>query len=394
MRILLLHNRYQQRGGEDAVVDAERALLVQAGHEVELLEVSNESLVSPFSKLEAGVGTVYSLAGKRATANAIACFRPDVVHAHNTFPLLSPAAYDACQDAGVPVVQTLHNFRLVCPGAQLFREGAPCERCVGQAVPWASIQHGCYRGSRAQTAAVAAMVAIHRWRRTWASRVDAFIALTAFQKDRLVAGGLPADKIHLKPNFAEDPMPALRSAPGDYALFVGRLSPEKGIDVLLDAYATGHPGVPLLIAGDGPMRPQLERRLEGSDLGERVRLLGQQDRPALSALLAGARCLVLPSRWYEGFPMVVLEAFAHGVPVMASQIGGLPEIVQAGHNGWWVGPGDSAAWSEALAQAASDPDAAMRLGKSARADYEAHYTPEAGYQRLMAIYDQIKGGTC
>lgn len=382
MRILLLHNRYQQSGGEDMVVESERSLLESHGHAVELILADNEGIAGTIGLARAGMSAVYSLGSRHWIRSEIRHFQPDVVHVHNFFPLLSPSVYDACRAAGVPVVQTLHNYRLTCPNALLFRAGSICEDCLGKTMPWPGVVRGCYRGSRAQSAAVAMMIAAHRLRDTWRQRVDAFISLTAFQREVFVRAGLPPERLHLKPHFLFDPG-AGAHAPGGYALFVGRLSEEKGLATLIEAYRAHGVQLPLRIVGDGPMRSLLEQRAEGL---AQVTFWGRQERSQVLEHMRQACFLVFPSDCYETFGITIIEAFSLGLPVMAARLGGTPELLAGGERGWLVEPGDPAAWARALAEAAGDRGGLARRGEAARAAYEAHYTPEENYRLLMGIY--------
>ena len=249
--VLVVHNRYQERGGEDSVFEAEAALLEAHGHHVERLVFDNRELSSPLSlrrSLQLGVETVWSRSARRRLRDALATFGPDVAYFHNTFPQISPAAYAVGREAGAAVVQTLHNYRLICPAALLYREGRVCEDCVGQPVPIAALRHACYRGSRSQTGAAVAMLMAHRLRGTWRRDVDRYIAPSAFLKHKLVEGGLPAERIVVKPNFVA-PDPGSKPGQGDYALFVGRLTETKGIACLLNAYALDKSLPPLQIGG-------------------------------------------------------------------------------------------------------------------------------------------------
>ena len=251
MRILMVHNRYRIRGGEDAVCDSERQLLQAHGHEVDLYEDFNDRL-DDLNPIQAASSTVWSKRSYDAVASQLSQKQYDVVHVHNFLPLISPSVYHAAQSQAVPVVQTLHNYRLLCPNALLFREGKICEDCLGKAIPWPAVYHGCYRKSRAATATVAAMNAIHTGMNTWTDKVDTYVALTQFVRQKYVEGGLPAEKIQIKPNFV-DPDPGMGEGKGGYALYVGRLSVEKGIDVLLKAWETIGGRLPLKIVGDGPL---------------------------------------------------------------------------------------------------------------------------------------------
>lgn len=389
MRILQLHNRYQIVGGEEGVVQAEQTLLRDRGHTVDLLEVSNDDLSTPWSKVLAAPQAIYSWAAKRRLIRHLEQFQPDVVHVHNFFPLLSPSIYDACHDRGIPVIQTLHNYRLICPKAMLFRDGQICEVCVGRSVATPGIRSGCYRGSQLQTAIVAAMLSWHHWRQTWHDRVTGYIALTHFQRQKLIQGGLPGDRIYVKPNFVFVPPhpPLERQA---YALFVGRLAEEKGISLLIEAYQQHPIELPLKIVGDGPLRDRLQAQVEQAQLGDRIEFLGRQNKDTVLQLMRQAQVLVFPSIWYEGFPLTISEAFACGLPVIVPQLGSMAEIVHPGQTGLHFIPRDADDLANQLHWASTHPAELATLGKQARQQYEALYTPEANYDQLMAIYQQAR----
>ncbi len=381
MKVLFAHNAYRQPGGEDAVVAAERALLAEHGHTVSLHAASNDGIAGLPARIEAAIRAPHSTTACDALARRLADERPDVVHVHNFFPLLTPSLYDACRAAGVAVVQTLHNYRLICPAATLTRAGKPCELCV-RGSAYQSVLYRCYRGSRLGTFAVARMVERHRKRGTWHDRVDRFIALTRFAKRKFVEGRIPAAKIAVKPNFfverhGDGAPPAQRKG----ALFVGRLSAEKGLGTLIEAWR----GIdlPLRIAGDGPLLDTLRATAPPS-----VSVLGPLGSAEVAAEMRRAAFLVLPSQCYEGFPMVVAEAFSRGLPVIASRLGSLAEIVEDGVTGLHFTAGDGADLAATARRAATDADAIARMGAAARARYEERYTAEANYPMLLAIYEQ------
>jgi glycosyltransferase involved in cell wall biosynthesis len=390
MKILVLHNRYRLAGGEDVVVETERLLLERNGHQVSKVEVSNEAITGRWGTIKAAALAVYSPSSRRLVAAEIDRFRPDVVHVHNFFPVLSPSVYSACRAAGIPVVQTLHNYRLICPNALLFRDGRICEDCLERLVPWPGVVHGCYRASRAATSAVAAMLTTHRLLGSWARKVDAYIALTEFGRRKMLQGGLPAEKVAVKPNFIY-PDPGPSECEGEYILYVGRLSHEKGIAVLVDAYVRHGLRAPLKVAGTGPLGETLSDRVQGAGLGGVVQFLGWQDRERIFSLVRRAWLVVIPSLWYEGCPIIIAEAFACGKAVMASDLGAVSELVENGQTGWLVPPGDVDAWAEAIEAAWADPAEAIRRGRAARKTYEAKYTAEANYRQLMAIYSSVLG---
>ena len=382
MRILIVHNGYRQPGGEDTVADAEALLLERHGHSIMRLGASNADISGAWSTLLTALRCTYSKPARERLAATIDDFRPNVVHVHNFFPLLSPSIYDACRDAGVPVVQTLHNYRLICPGALLLRNGGVCEKCVGGSA-YASVPHGCYRDSPAATLATAHMVETHRRRNTWHDKVDRFIALTEFAKAKFVAGGLPASRIVVKPNsLACEPSGHRPSPNRTTALFLGRLSAEKGIATLASAWQGVR--VPLRVAGTGPSAPDLANLQSQS-----VTLLGHLQPPAVAGEIDRASFLVLPSTWYEGFPMVLLEAFARARAVIASRIGALSELVCDGETGLLCEPGDASDLAAKVRWAAAHPQAMRAMGLRAREEYERNYTAEANYGNLMAVYRSV-----
>jgi len=383
VRVLLIHNHYQQPGGEDVVFAAEADLLRAAGHHVSTYTRSNDEVraLGAWGRLALPARWIWARDSVQALRQIIAREKPDVAHFHNTHFMISPAAYYACRAAGVPVVQTLHNYRLLCPNALFLRGGAVCELCLGRTPPWPGVVYGCYRASRLQTAGVAAMLTFHRWRHTWQEQVDGYIALTDFARQKFIQGGLPAEKIAVKPNFLPDPGEGQGREP--FALFAGRLSAEKGLDVLAAAWEGLD--VPLKIAGDGPLRASLERQT-AITCPAIVTLLGQQPHAAVLSLLRQARFLVVPSTYYESLPTTVLEAFACGTPVIAARLGALAEVVADGRTGLHFTPGDAADLAAKVAWAWAHPEEMAALGRNARAEYEARYTPERNYELLMAIY--------
>lgn len=382
LRILLVHNRYQQYGGEDTVVEAEAQLLRDAGHEVNWFLVDNDNIHGLGAKLTAAAFTTYNPRSRTALRKRLQQSRPDIVHVHNLFPQLTPSIFDACLDEGVPSVLTLHNYRLGCANALLFRDGHPCEECLGGSA-FNAVRHGCYRGSKAGSAVVAAMIAYHRRAGTWRNKVSRFIALTEFARDKLVAAGLPADKVRIKPNFVPDPLRAAAlPQPGSHALFVGRLSVEKGVETLLRAWR----GIdmPLRILGDGPLRAEMERAAS-----DNVTFLGHRDRGEVFEEIAAAAFLVVPSIWYEGFPMTVVETMAMGKPILASAIGGLQEIVTEGQEGLHFRAGDVADLVRAVEQVRSSPNLLAQMGTRARARYLGLLSPESNIRLLTEIYAEL-----
>jgi glycosyltransferase involved in cell wall biosynthesis len=378
-RILVAHNKYLQRGGEDVVFENETELLSHAGHDVRTLEISNSSVVTLGAKARALLGTAHNASGVAAVSHAILAHRPHVVHFHNVFPLLSPAAYGACHAAGVAVVQTLHNFRPICIGTFLIRNGSTCQLCLNRSsLP--GIIHRCYRGSFVASAAAGHMLSVHRRRGTWSTDVDRYIALSEFGRSKFIAAGFPADRIEVKPNFMSDPGRTSHDRPRSGVLYVGRLSPEKGVATLIEACATLQ--CELRIVGTGPESDAL-RKLGGTG----VVFLGSLDRAAVLEEMRRALVVVVPSIWFESFPMILIEAFACGTPVIASRLGSLAEIVGDNITGRLVAPNDPMSLRECIASLISDPALAARLGADARRVFLERYTPRINLQRLEGIYE-------
>lgn len=385
-KVLLVHNFYQQPGGEDQVFAAEAALLESRGHEVVCFTAHNDR-VKQLGPLQLGATTLWSHSAHRDLRRLLRRERPQVMHVHNTLPLLSPSVYFAARAEGVPVVQTLHNFRLLCPGGLLLRDGEVCEACVGKAFPAAGVVHACYRGSRAATGAVAGMLGVHRILGTWSRRVDAFIALTEISRRKFIEGGLPPERIRVKPNFVA-PDPGMGPHRGGYALFVGRLAPEKGICTLLEAWTRLGETVPLKVVGDGPLAP----RVAGCT-APGVEWLGRRSREEVLHLMRDARVLVFPSEWYETFGLTMAEAFATGLPVVASRLGAMAEIVADGHTGLHFAPGDADDLVRKIEWAAAHPSELATMGEHARKEFEARYAAGANYRMLMEIYDSAAART-
>ncbi len=381
MRILLVHNQYQQAGGEDVVFAAEGVLLRKFGHKI-LEYTKDNQAIGHMSRLGLLADTLWS---RRAYAELREILRrqcPDLVHFHNTFPLISPAAYYAAMAEGVPVVQTLHNYRLLCANGMLFRSGGPCEDCISKTLPWPAVAYACYRDSRAASGVVATMQSIHRRLGTWTQKVDRYIALTRFAKVAFVRGGLPADRIAVKPNFVPDPGLPARDAPSRRgALFVGRLSEEKGLETLAAAWRKLD--LPLKVLGDGPLMGTL-----GRDAPPNLHLSGARGHDEVIPAMWKSAFLVMPSIWYEGFPMVLVEAFAAGLPVVASRLGAMAELVEDGKTGLLFAPGDPEDLAAKVRWAEEHPKEMRRMGENSRRVYEENYTPKVNYRQLMAIYEQ------
>lgn len=385
MRILSIHNRYQIRGGEDESREAEERLLREMNHLVEVYEENNDRL-NTLNPIQMSLKTVWSSQAYGIVRHRLAKQFHDVVHVQNFFPLISPSVYYAARAEGVPVVQTLRNYRLLCPNGLFFRDGHICEDCLGKPVPWPGVLHACYRESRTASTAVATMLVIHRTMRTWSNMVNKYIALTEFSRQKFIQGGLPANKIVVKPNFVH-PDPGVGKGQGGYALFVGRLSVEKGLDTLLAAWEQLRGQIPLKIVGNGPLSSQVAETIERLS---NVEWLGRRSMEEVYALMGEAMVLIFPSKWYETFGRVAVEAFAKGTPVIAANIGAIAGLVEDGRTGLHFHSGNSEDLATKVEWILAHPAELARMRLEARSEFEAKYTAKENYHRLVEIYTSVR----
>ncbi len=383
MRILSVHNRYLIGGGEDNSTAAEIALLEQHGHTVECYTEDNER-VSELGMARTALRTIWSRETYRNIRRLLQKGRFDVVSIQNTFPLISPSVYYAAQAEGVPVVQTLRNYRLLCPNAYLFRAEKACESCVGKLFPWPGVQHACYRDSRAGSMVLATMLATHRLLGTYRAQVDVYVALTEFARRKFIEGGLPAEKIVVKPNFVA-PDPGVGDGAGGFVLFVGRLSEEKGLRTLLEAWRSLTTPVPLKIAGEGPLLDLVERAVAENPS---IEYLGRRSSAEVFELMGQARALVFPSQWYEGMPRTILEAYAKGTPVLATRLGAMETLVEHGQTGRHFVPGDVSDLVRQVEWMVSHPDDWAAMRHASRRAFEGEFTAEANYRRTIQIFER------
>lgn len=378
----MCHNKYQQAGGEDHSADAEIAVLRDHGNEVVVYRRDNDEIktLTALKKALLYFATTWSKKSYEEVKRLCRSHKPDIAHFHNTLPLISPSAYYACKEEHVPVVQTLRNYRLICPCGLLMREGRICEECVSGDFHHA-LKHRCYHNSYIQTRAIVRMLKKHRKCETYDKMVDRYVALTEFSRKKFIQGGLPAEKISVKPNFLPDSPQANHA--GDYAIYVGRLSPEKGVDVLIDAWKR-LPPFPLRIAGDGPQRTRLQRLAPSN-----VEFVGHVEKGEALNLILHSRFLVFPSIWYETFGRTLIEAFACGKPVIASRLGSAAEIVQDKKTGFLFEPGSPDDLAAKARPLIDNPALAVRLGQNARAEFEEKYTAEKNYEQLSGIYNSV-----
>lgn len=385
MHILLAHEYYQIPGGEDEVFETRRDLLRARGHRVTEYVRRNQEIADYglLEKLTLPARATWAWDTNREFARTLADAKPDLAHFSNTFPLMSPSVYYVCRRAGVPVVQNLENSRLVCPAGMLFRDGKTCHDCVGR-FPWPGILHSCYRDSAVQTAVAAMMLGVHRVLGTWQKKVDSYFVSTEFYIRRFVEFGLPPERLHYCPLSVPDPGIRARGA-GNYALFLGRLAAEKGIRTVLEAWRGLD--IPLKIRGSGGLEAEVRAAIATNP---RIELIPRVTAEQKQDLLRGARFLVWPSLGeYETFGLVVAEAYACGVPVVASRTGVATEMVQEGETGVFFTANDSAALARAVQSAWAQPEAMAAMGANGRRMYEAKFTAERAYGRLMVGYESI-----
>ncbi|WP_030785402.1 glycosyltransferase [Streptomyces sp. NRRL S-920] len=387
MHVLVVHNRYSsaQPSGENRVVDQEAELLRAAGHRVDMFERRSDDIATRSLLAKAAVPLLvpWNPAVRTELAARLRAERPDVVHVHNVFPLLSPAVLAACADAGVPAVATLHNYTQICPPGTLQRDGRPCAECVGT-TPLPAVRHGCYRGSRLATVPLAVSLSVNR--RRWWSGVERFLCISAAQRDVLVRAGLPAGRLAVKHNFVPDSGPP-RSGTGEHLLYLGRLAETKGVRLLMAAWdeiaASGGVGVPLVMVGGGPLEGEVRAWAAGRD---DVRYLGLYDPARCREVIARSVAVVAPSTWLEAFGLVVVEAMAAGVPAVAAGHGAFVELVEDGVAGLLHRPGESASLASCLRRITADPVRNQKMGRAARRRYEQGFSPVVGLERLVEEY--------
>jgi glycosyltransferase involved in cell wall biosynthesis len=387
MKIISCHNYYQQPGGEDRSFEDEVCMLEAHGHEVVRYTRHNDDL-DGMGKISAARRTIWNKETYSDLSALIRKTRPDLMHCTNTFPLISPAAYYAARAEGVPVVQALRNYRLMCPGALLMRDNRVCESCFGKTIPWPAIRHRCYRGSRAASTVVAAMLGVHNIRGTWTKAVNRFYTLTDFARNKFIEAGLPAERIDVKPNFV-DPDPKPGDGKGGYAVFVGRLSPEKGVSTLIEAWSMLESKLPLKIVGDGPMFDELKKQC-GTE--SNIELLGRKSADEMLQIVGDASFLVMPSVWYETFGRVIIESYAVGTPVLVSNMGAMRELVVDGVTGLLFQPGDARDLANKADQMFAKRECLHAMRHAARRIYEEKYTAAENYEHLMAIYAKALNG--
>lgn len=388
MRILSIHNKYQIRGGEDESCLAEQTLLRKMGHEVDVYEESNDR-IAELTAYDLAIKTIWSRESYQTVERKLQQHKYDLVHIQNFFPLISPAVYYAARKQGIPVVQTIRNYRLLCPNGLFFKNERVCEQCIDKFIPYPGVLRGCYRESQIASGGVATMLTVHRALKTWIDKVDLYICLTEFARQKMIEGGLPAAKIVVKPNFIS-PDPGIGTQSGGYAIYVGRLSVEKGLDTLLAAWKLLKARIPLKIVGDGPLKNEV---IEATKQYPEIEWLGRRPMREVHELVGEAKFLVFPSKWYETFGRVAVEAFAKGTPVIASKIGAIAEVVDSPRTGLYFQPGSEVDLAEKVDWVLNNPDALISMSKQARFEYEAKYTAAINYRKSMEIYNRVTANT-
>jgi len=385
MHILMIHNRYLERGGEDETVESETNLLREHGHQVDVLVRDNREILRS-SRWVTAVGAIWSASSARMVTAALRKQHYDVMHVQNFFPLFSPSILYAARRLGVPVVLSLHNYRLLCVNGLLYRGEEVCTRCVRKPIPWPAIWYGCYRGSRAGSAAVVGMQLVHRALGTWHNQVDVFVTFSQFARTLLVQSGMPAERLVVRPHFVA-PDPGEGPDVRHHVLYVGRLTVGKGIRDLLTAWERIDSPWPLHVIGDGPLAPEVK---QWASEHSNIKYLGRLSRHEVYAQMRQAWLLVLPSRYFETFGRVVVEAFATGTPVVVPAHGALAELITPGQTGMLVEAGNHHSLTTVLQTLLAQPAHLRIMGRKARRVYEQRFTAEQGYLHLMEIYQQAR----
>jgi glycosyltransferase involved in cell wall biosynthesis len=381
MRVLMLHNRYLVPGGEEQATAAEVALLRDYSHEVELLEHDNQE-IQQLGKARTSVRTLWSSDSYHRIYNKLSKENFDILHVQNFFPLWSPSVYYAASRAGIPVVQTLHNYRLMCVNATFFRDNRVCEDCLGKTMPWPGVVHACYRESRAASAVLAGMVGFHKLLNTWKTKVQMYIAVSEFAREKHIAGSFPAEKIMVRPNFVY-PSPQPGNGGGGYALYVGRLSAEKGIATMLQAWQAAENPIPLKVIGDGPLSNEV---MAAAATSSTIQYLGRKTSAEVLDSMRGAEFFVFPSECYETMGRTIIEAFAVGTPVVASSLGPRSGMVVSGKTGFLFPSGDVAALRQQVEWCSRNLQEVHALRRAARAEFEEKYTGARAAELLVEIY--------
>ncbi|MDA3798782.1 MAG: glycosyltransferase family 4 protein [Kiritimatiellae bacterium] len=392
MKIIQVHNYYQQAGGEDVVVKAELELLRSQGEEVITYYKTNDEIHGVLSKLKTAVQTIWNQKTYKEFKKILKKEKPDIVHCHNTFPLISPSIYWACSKEKVPVVQTMHNYRLLCLNAFLFRNNEICEKCIKRRFKLPGIVYKCYKNSFLGSFIVAEMLLFHTITGTWRNKVDKYIALTEFHKCKLIEGGLPREKIVVKTNFTEKvELGELANSDNKYILFVGRLSKEKGCDIAIKAWHklqsnNDCKNIKFFIIGDGPEKDNLINMTKDLKLTNSIDFLEQQPKETVLEKMKNAECIIIPSLWYETFGLTIIEAFAQNCPVIASNIGSMASIINSRKTGILFEKGNSDDLSDKLHSLLTDSKRIEEIKLNQTKEFDQKYTSDINYNQLKNIY--------
>jgi glycosyltransferase involved in cell wall biosynthesis len=384
MRILLIHNRYKEKGGEDFVVATEYELLQQNGHDVFLLEFDNKNIKSGVGTIKAGIQSFYNLSSARILKSTIKSLNPDIIHIHNIFYIVSPSVFHVANKYGIPVVMTLHNYRLICVGALLLRNNLVCEICINKTFPLSGVKYKCHRNSALESLQLVAMTGLHKLLGTWRQKVGRYIVLTEFGKNKMLNSslGLKEDQVVVKANSVEDRGHESEKSRSPFYLFIGRLSEEKGIQVLLESIS--HFQYPLTVIGDGPFK---ELVIEYSKKYDCINYLGFQDKSSIIKSLKACKALIFPSTWYEGMPLTLLESFSTGTPVICSDMENLNKIVKDQYNGLLFNAGSAKSLASTIQSFNKYPN--KKYYENARQTYDDYYTEKINYNNLMNVYQGL-----
>jgi len=380
MRLVMCHNYYQRRGGEDQSFEDEARLLEDHGHEVIRYTLHND-LLKDRNKFDVAWRTLWNPTTRRELRSLLRRVRPHIVHFTNSFPSISPSAYFAARAEGIPILQSLRNFRLLCPQGHFLRDHKVCESCLTKSIKWPSVVHGCYRGSRAGSFVVSSMIAAHRLIRTWDRVIDRYYCASRFTRQKFIDGGFPAERIGFKPNFVY-PDPGIGQGRGGYAIFAARLSPEKGLETLINAWKLLEHPIPLKIAGDGPLADVAR---DAARTNPNIEWLGFVPLNRLMPLIGEASVMIVPSTWYETFGRTIIEAYATGTPVIATRMGAMAELIDDGRTGYLFDRDDAAGLAVRVKELLSDPIRLGHMRTNARAKFEAGFTPAANYRHFETL---------
>lgn len=385
MKILMAHNYYQSPGGEDVSYNEESRLLESFGEIVYRFSRDNSDIYKYNTRqmIQLGINTIWSEASKEQVAEVIRQFKPDVAHFQNTFPLLSPSVFYACHENNIPVVLSIRNYRLFCLNGLFLRNNEPCEKCLQAKNYFWGVFHKCYHRSSMKSSIVAFMNIFHWKKRTWHRQVDVMISPSEFTRRKLIQAGFQEDRIFVKPNLIYDHGKGNRT--GGYILYSGRLSQEKGINSLVDVVVE-NPDLKLLIIGDGPLRESIERIVESN---QNIKLLGYLDHDQTINYIKNAKFLIYPTICYETFGRTIIEAFSCGVPVIASRIGAITELICDGENGFLVNPGDIQDLQRIIRLMWENDPLCKTMGDNARNDYLNRYSPDKNFLILKNAYNML-----